>query len=121
MPFKPMKPCKHPGCPNLVPAGKLYCDQHAPLHRDEIMRPPAAKRGYGARWQRLSRAYLKSHPLCVKCLEQGRYTKATVVDHRVPHRGDPVLFWDESNWQALCKPCHDRKTFTEDNHPVYHY
>jgi 5-methylcytosine-specific restriction protein A len=23
------------------------------------------------------------------------------------------LFWDEDNWQALCKPCHDRKTAVE--------
>ena len=32
------------------------------------------------------------------------------VDHIIPHRGDPELFWDRSNWQALCKNCHDRKT-----------
>ena len=25
-------------------------------------------------------------------------------------RGDQTLFWDESNWQSLCQPCHDRKT-----------
>nr|WP_292832122.1 HNH endonuclease signature motif containing protein [Mesorhizobium sp.] len=24
------------------------------------------------------------------------------------------LFWDRSNWQPLCKPCHDRKTATSD-------
>jgi len=29
--------------------------------------------------------------------------------------------WDESNWQALCKPCHDRKTWMEDRNPVYRY
>jgi 5-methylcytosine-specific restriction protein A len=38
---------------------------------------------------------------------------ATVVDHIVPHRGDPVLFWDEANWQGLCKLCHDAKTARE--------
>jgi len=27
-----------------------------------------------------------------------------------PH---PVLFWDVTNWQAACKPCHDAKTPTE--------
>lgn len=32
-----------------------------------------------------------------------------VVDHIRPHRGDPVLFWDENNWQALCKFCHDSR------------
>ena len=30
-----------------------------------------------------------------------------VVDHIIPHRGCVVLFWDESNLQALCKRCHD--------------
>lgn len=38
-----------------------------------------------------------------------------------PHRGDPVLFWDQTNWQPLCKHHHDVKTRNEDQHPVYHY
>ena len=33
-----------------------------------------------------------------------------LLDHIIPHRGDQKLFWDEGNWQALCKACHDRKT-----------
>jgi len=39
---------------------------------------------------------------------------ATVVDHIKPHRGDKTLFWERSNWQALCKQCHDIKTAKED-------
>jgi 5-methylcytosine-specific restriction protein A len=38
---------------------------------------------------------------------------ASVVDHIVPHRGDMALFWDRSNWQAMSKLCHDRKTARE--------
>ena len=98
---------------------KLYCAKHLPLHL-EVTRP-ASKRGYGSRWQKASKAYLQSHPLCVACVKMGRYTKATVVDHIVPHRGDQKLFWDQSNWQALCKKCHDRKTLTEDINPTYRY
>ena len=116
MPRKALKPCKHPGCPNLTDG--LYCAKHQPLHPD---RPSAAKRGYGSKWQRLSKAYLRKHPLCVRCKAQGRFTATTVVDHIIPHRGDPHLMWDESNWQALCKSCHDRKTWTEDRNPVYRY
>ena len=41
------------------------------------------------------------------CTAAGRVTMATVVDHIEPHKGDPELFWDEDNWQGLCKPCHD--------------
>ncbi len=31
-----------------------------------------------------------------------------VVDHTRPHRGDPDLFWDEDNLQAMLKEYHDR-------------
>jgi 5-methylcytosine-specific restriction protein A len=36
-----------------------------------------------------------------------------VVDHIIPHRGNRELFWDTENWQALCTPCHNRKTKQE--------
>jgi 5-methylcytosine-specific restriction protein A len=49
----------------------------------------------------------------VPCAAAGRLAPATVVDHVVPHRGDPVLFWDENNWAPSCKRCHDRKTARE--------
>lgn len=29
-----------------------------------------------------------------------------VADHRVPHRGDEALFWDERNLWTLCARCH---------------
>lgn len=119
MPYKPMHPCRHPGCPNLVSVGQKYCDQHKALHPEEVR--TASKRGYNSRWRRASRMFLTAHPFCEECLKQGKYTKATVVDHIVPHRGDSKLFWDENNWQALCKSCHDKKTGNYDSHPVYKY
>ena len=76
-------------------------------------RPSASRRGYGARWRRARQAYLASHPLCVPCREAGHLEAATVVDHIVPHQGRSELFWDEANWQGLCKPCHDAKTARE--------
>ena len=119
MPRFPNHPGSHPGCPRLVPRGKKYCDEHAALHPEESR--PAAPRGYDARWRKARRRYLEKHPLCVMCMKDGRYVRATDVDHIVPHRGDPVLFWDEGNWQALCHRCHSRKTRSEDHDPVYHY
>lgn len=65
-----------------------------------------AERGYGGKWQRLRVSYLKRNPLCVFCERQGRTSAANVVDHIVPHRGDMKLFWDQKNWQPLCKSCH---------------
>jgi 5-methylcytosine-specific restriction protein A len=76
-------------------------------------RPSAARRGYGPRWRRARAAFLARHLLCATCQAQGRIVAATVIDHVVPHRGNPVLFWDEANWAAMCKPCHDAKTARE--------
>ena len=115
MPHSPPKPCRQPGCPNLT--HESYCPTHAPLHK----RATASERGYGSKWQRRRRAYLRVHPLCAECQRAGRITVATVVDHINPHRGDERLMWDEANWQALCKRCHDRKTGTHDSTPEYNY
>lgn len=119
MPRRPDTPCKHPGCARLVPYGSKYCEEHAPLHTRDVK--TTQEKGYGTRWQKESRAFLRANPLCVRCQQEGRYVKATVVDHIVPHRGDQQLFWDRSNWQPLCKKCHDHKTMTEDRYPVYEY
>lgn len=117
MPRKPKKPCKHPGCPNLTEG--FYCEEHESLHRGD--RAGASNRGYNRKWQRSRERFLRKNPLCVECQKEGKYVKATVVDHIVPHRGDPVLFWNESNWQPLCKHHHDSKTMTEDRYQEYRY
>ncbi len=117
MPVKPKKPCAHPMCPQLT--DEKYCDEHKEIHQAD--RESASRRGYDRRWQKARNRYLKSHPLCVKCQEAGRFVTATVVDHIEPHRGDRTLFWNEANWQSLCKQCHDSKTFCEDVNPEYHY
>lgn len=117
MPMRPKKPCSHPGCPNLTD-GK-YCEKHKAIHHED--RAGSVERGYGKRWQKARAGYLEKHPLCAECLKKGRYVKAEVVDHIQPHRGDPVLFWNESNWQSLCKKCHDRKTWSRDANPEYRY
>lgn len=117
MPMKPLKPCKHPGCSELTK--DKYCEKHINLHRNK--RENASNRGYDSRWRKARNRYLKANPLCIHCKEQGKLTRATVVDHIRPHRGDKKLFWDESNWQPLCKKCHDRKTMTEDRYQEYSY
>jgi 5-methylcytosine-specific restriction protein A len=67
----------------------------------------SSKPVYGRRWNKLRRLFLAHNPLCRFCERAGRITLATVVDHITPHRGDRELFWDQSNWQPLCKRCHD--------------
>lgn len=115
MPSRPKKPCARPGCSELVEAGQRYCEQHKRQEqkRYDNQRGTSAQRGYTARWQRARKRYLAEHPLCVECEKQGRLTPATVVDHVIPHKGDRRLFWDQGNWQSLCKRCHDKKTARE--------
>lgn len=77
---------------------------------------PAWRKLYGRKWNEYSTAYLSDadHCFCVECAKAGVQTVATEVDHVIPHRGDQQLFWDHENHQPLCKPCHSRKTTTED-------
>ena len=69
-------------------------------------RPTAAARGYGHRWRVESKRYLAANPWCVN-LGDGCTLIATLVDHRIPHKGDAVLFWRVDNWQPLCDHCHN--------------
>ena len=68
-----------------------------------------AERGYGAKWQRARARFLRmpENVLCRQCKREGLTVAATIVDHITPHRGDKRLFWDEANWQPLCKHHHD--------------
>lgn len=92
-----------------------YCDVcYAKKNANEReARPSARSRGYGERWRKLSKSFLKQHPVCTYCESDGTVKPATLVDHIIPHRGDPKLFWDESNWQPLCRHHHAVKTGRE--------
>ncbi|KRW62922.1 HNH endonuclease [Pseudomonas sp. TTU2014-080ASC] len=74
----------------------------------------STQRGYGYRWQQARERYLLDNPLCVYCARKGMTTAASVVDHIVAHQGNPDLFWNQANWQALCKPCHDSEKQREE-------
>lgn len=118
MPSLARRPCKHPGCRALVTTG-AYCEAHAKAKRQEsdAQRGSSTQRGYGYRWQKTSKAFLRAHPLCQcdDCKEgELRLLPSQVVDHTIPHRGDMKLFWDPNNWKAMNKRCHDRKTARED-------
>ena len=121
LPRRPKMPCAHPGCPALVEPGTHYCKEHKALHPEYTR--SASRRGYGSKWQRMSKAFLQKHPLCVECMKEDppKYVAATVVDHIVPHRGNQKLFWDKKNWQSLCKKHHDIKTLTEEVRQTYTY
>jgi 5-methylcytosine-specific restriction protein A len=106
MPDGAYQECRHPLCPHYAVRGG-YCAVHAreagrgPVHSG--CNPTAH------RFRRLRRSFLARHPVCNLCHAEF----ATVLDHIVPHRGSRELFWEQSNWQALCVACHGRKTARE--------
>lgn len=108
MPNKPLRPCKYPGCPELVASG--YCAAHErPRAYD---RDPKRQRLYSSSWKKRRLNHLAKHPWCEECLDKCIYTEATDVHHVVPHRGDIKIFWS-SPLQSLCHACHSRITATE--------
>lgn len=78
-----------------------------------------ADRGYAwrawyktKRWQQLRRSVLERDGyVCQQTgvLLVGKYPSpnSAVADHITPHRGDPILFWDANNLQAVSKAYHD--------------
>lgn len=108
---KPLRPCKHPGCAELTRDG--WCPRHKPKHQRRFS---AEYHG----WYRLPiwtddlrPAQLLREPFCRECARQGIRTRATVVDHIRPFRGDWTLFVNPANHQSLCKHHHDQKTARE--------
>lgn len=97
--------------PRVCACGKVHASgQRCPkaIERDrerkarhDEQRPSARERGYTSKWQQAREGFLAAHPKCAKC-----GAPATVVDHVTPHKGDKRLFWQRSNWQPLCTPCH---------------
>lgn len=95
-----MPPCRAAGCPQrAVRRGR--CATHQVVRSDD--RPSAAARGYDRKWRRIRAQYLRKHPRCVVC-----GADATEVDHVVSLARGGTHQW--SNLQAMCKPCHTRKT-----------
>jgi 5-methylcytosine-specific restriction protein A len=68
---------------------------------------------YGTRqWHDLRDHYIQHHPLCERCLEQGRTVPAEHVHHVIPFltgntKADRMkLLLDEDNLMSLCRSCH---------------
>lgn len=78
------------------------------------------RKWYGtARWQRLKeRVHLRDGYICqrsgVICAGKGQDWNAPVANHKVAHRGDPTLFWDENNIETVTKRVHDSEIQAEE-------
>lgn len=113
MAMKPLRPCRHPGCGQLVPGG--YCGRHKPKERSRSEEAESWRWMYQTNeWKdNLRPNQLLAEPFCRECRKAGRRVYATDVDHIVDHKGDWEKFCDRTNLQSLCHGCHSRKTAAE--------
>lgn len=106
MPRKPKRPCRYPNCPRLT--DKVYCEEHARLmnsHYNKFSRGYDSNERYGGAWKKIRDRYITAHPLCERCLEQGKYTPAELVHHKKPLAEGGSH--NESNLMSLCCSCHE--------------
>ena len=102
---KPKVACKFPGCPNIIPSGTTYCEDHKHLMYKD--RPSGQERGYDAQWKKVRALYIKQHPLCEECLKNSKTVLATKVHHIIPAINKDTRY-DFSNLMALCDKCHGK-------------
>lgn len=74
--------------------------------------PPWKKWYFTARWRRLRDFVLKrDRYICqatgVPLVGRANAWNSPIADHKVPHKGDPDLFWDPENVWAVSKRYHD--------------
>lgn len=103
--------------PKRIPVHRPLAHQRVrPIEQHLVARRGSAHtRGYTKRWARYSKLRLQQYPHCVRCMMAGLVVLATQTDHIIPVEGpeDP-RFWDPTNHQSLCTPCHSAKTAAED-------
>lgn len=111
MPYKPIHAGEHSGCPNLVPAGKLYWDKHAPLHCDEIVR---LQRSAGMA------AVKRSIPNCASAAHE--VPGAGKIRQGCGSRSLSTTLWGLCcSWMSAAgRRCHDRKRSAEEKGLVCH-
>jgi 5-methylcytosine-specific restriction protein A len=107
MPRKPLRPCSHPGCPNLCEG--QFCELHRVEERrkyDKYERSSDVNRKYGRAWKRIRDRYAAEHPLCEMCLKEGRLTPVQEVHHILPVSKGGTHARD--NLMSLCQSCHTK-------------
>ena len=106
MPYKPKRPCSHPGCPNLT-YGR-FCEEHEQEENrryERYERNPATRKRYKGKWPQIRKMYVTAHPYCELCFK--RYQKLTPAEH--VHHITPLSeggTHDFDNLMSLCQSCH---------------
>ena len=119
-----LKPCKQPGCPNLVTRG--FCERHAARNRDRFREldtrvPPERRAFYRSRaWTEASRQHRINEPLCRRCKEKGRVTCGELAHHNPPLEEllaaglNPL---DDRYLETFCFNCHQRELHSRRANP----
>jgi 5-methylcytosine-specific restriction endonuclease McrA len=82
--------------------GPYFAAQRATNRRTGTI-APNFKHWYQTKWWKVvTKKWKELNPLCVMCKRQGKQTPVDVVDHKIPHKGNPILFFNWSNLQSLC-------------------
>lgn len=107
MPRKPKRPCRYEGCGAF--SDEVYCEKHKKQVNQEYnkhQRNPDVNKQYGRSWKRIRDKYVKEHPLCECCLEEGVIVLMEEVHHKVPvGQGGKHT---PSNLISLCRSCHNK-------------
>lgn len=102
--------------PPLLAPGRAPLDRggRGELARDAERRTVHAWRSWYStkRWRELRLVVLRREgwqcsQTGVMLIGKAPAPNSPVVDHKVPHNGDPALFWDPDNLQAVSKAWHD--------------
>jgi 5-methylcytosine-specific restriction protein A len=65
-----------------------------------------------ARWQKLKlQVHIRDGYICqrtrILCLGKHPAPDSPVANHKTPHKGDSILFWDIENIETIAKSVHD--------------
>jgi 5-methylcytosine-specific restriction protein A len=111
MPWKPLRHCTIPGCPERTNGGPCARHRAQQQRRIDQVRGTPAERGYDDGWAARAKRFLEAHPICCRCGDD-----ATVANHRIRRRllvamrvADP----DDERWlEPMCASCHGEHTAT---------
>ena len=115
-----MSPCRHPGCPKLLPVSG-YCDQHGKAvnqsradydqrRKSDLTLARSAAIRSSLRWKKVARLKINANPLCEDPLQNHKRRNMTESSTQVHHVSglaiapEKAFEWD--NLMAVCTKCH---------------
>ena len=119
MPSTPVsKKCNILGCRNQKTDRSAFCVEHGggPTEKQKAN----AKLYNSAAWKAKRAQQRSLHPLCARCLANGKVVNTEHIDHVFPHRRDGERFMNNL-FQGLCTSCHTLKTNAETKGVIQHW